>query len=60
MAVQDESNSCEFNYALAGSLTKSWEKTHKKIVSSKIKSLKMKQTKTQASHSRIEYIVCYH
>ena len=59
MAVQDESNSCEFNYALAGSLTKSWEKTHKKIVSSKIKSLKTKNKNT-SFNLRIEYIVCYH
>ena len=48
MAVQDENNSCEFNYALAGSLMKSWKKnkqTNKRIVSSRIKSLKTKKNK---------------
>ena len=48
MAVQDENNSCEFNYALAGSLMKSWKtnkQTNKRIVSSRIKSLKTKKNK---------------
>ena len=47
MAVQDENNSCEFNFALAGSLIKSLKKKkkNKRIVSSRIKSLKTKQNK---------------